>query len=267
MKINEIYNENCLDTMARMSPKFIDLVVTSPPYGDMRDYHGFTFNFKIFKEIAAALFRVIKPGGVMVWVVTDETKDGNESGVSFMQALHFKSIGFNLFDTMIFEKPSKGARGSCMGYWQDYEFMFVLSKGRPKTANLIHDRRNLRTKAPKPMAKRLKDGAIIKENHQGYGAIGRRNNIWRYNVGWGLTTKDSEAFKHPATFPERLARDHIVSWSVEADLVYDPFSGSGTTPKMAYLLRRNYLGSEISEEYCNVARRRIRDASMQEELL
>ena len=139
MELNDIRNENCLDTMKTMSDGFIDLVVTSPPYDDMREYEGYTLNG--FEQIAEALYRVVKVGGVVVWVIGDQTINGNETGTSFRQALYFKEIGFNLFDTMIYLKPPRGAVGNNKTYWQSFEYMFVFSKGQPKTINLIKDRK------------------------------------------------------------------------------------------------------------------------------
>ena len=254
MEINKIYNETCLDTMKKMPGSFIDLTVTSPPYDNLRDYNGYTFEAEpIIKE----LFRVTKEGGVVVWIVNDATINGSETGTSFRHALKFIEVGFNLHDTMIYEKtgcsmPAKNR------YLSSFEFMFVLSKGQPKTSNLIEDRKN---RFPERWGKgrkvRNKDGSwSYRENYKGK-EFGRRFNIWRYNNGGqGYGSEDQVSF-HPATFPEKLARDHIYSWSNENDLVYDPFMGSGTTAKMAHLLKRNWIGSEISKEYVELANKRI----------
>ena len=142
MPINMVYNENCLETMARMEDGCIDLTVTSPPYDDMREYSGNDFNE--FEQIAQELYRITADGGVVVWIIGDQTRMGNESGTSFKHALHFKKIKFNLFDTMIYSKPPRGAVGNNKGYWQSFEYMFVLSKGAPKAINLLRDRENPR---------------------------------------------------------------------------------------------------------------------------
>lgn len=249
MQINEIYNENCLDTMKRMPDNFIDLTVTSPPYDNLRTYKGFVFPFE---DIAKELFRVTKVGGVVVWVVGDATINGSETGTSFKQALFFMECGFRLQDTMIYSKGGQGATGSNFAYWQDFEYMFVLSKGKKSTFNPIEDRRN-------------KTPARIKEEVQGHRfsngdtkpkriivrkEFGRRMNIWTFHESGTRT-------EHPAVFPEKLANDHIISWSNEGDLVFDPFMGSGTTAKMAILNKRNYIGSEISSEYCEIIKKRL----------
>lgn len=243
-----------------MPDNFIDLTVTSPPYDNLRTYKGYSFPFE---EIAKELYRVTKNGGIVVWVIGDSSLNGNESGTSFKQALFFKEIGFNLFDTMIYMKngPAYPSRDK---YFQIFEYMFIFSKGKPKTFNPIIDRVNkwAGQKWSKTRTRRKKDGTIQKTEwsaDQG-GEMGKRFNVWKYNVGAGYTTKDQIAYNHPAIFPEKLADDHILSWSNENDIVYDPFMGSGTTAKMAIKNNRNWIGSEISEEYCSIIEQRVRNA-------
>ena len=255
MEINKCYNENCLDTMERMPNGFIDLTVTSPPYDNLRTYNGYSFDFE---AVAKELYRVTKDGGVVVWVVGDATIKGSETGTSFRQALFFKECGFNLHDTMIYEKSgfSNPSTNRCH---QVFEYMFVLSKGNPKTFNKIFDRKN-KYSAGGGASYRKKDGEIVKTGRaKKRNQQGQRYNIWRYATGGGHMNTDG--YKHPAQFPEKLANDHIISWSNEGDLVYDPFMGSGTTAKMAVLNKRNWIGSEISEEYCKIIERRITTAS------
>ena len=254
METNKIYCENNLETMARMPDNFIDLTVTSPPYDNLRTYNGYCFDFE---NVAKELFRVTKNGGVVVWVVGDATVKGSESGTSFKQALYFKECGFNLFDTMIYAKPPRGAVGNNKTYWQTFEYMFIFSKGKPKTINLICDRKNKESRDGDNGTKRLENGELLKVKRGGYSEYGRRTNIWEYGIGKGQSTKDDFAFKHPAMFPEQLANDHIISWSNEGDLVYDPFMGSGTTAKMAHKYNRNWIGSEISSEYVELANKRL----------
>lgn len=256
IEINKTYNENNLQTMARMSDCFVDLTVTSPPYDGLRTYNGYSFPFE---DIAKELYRVTKQGGVVVWVVGDSTVKGDESGTSFKQALYFKEIGFKLYDTMIYEKS--GVTPSKNRYYPSFEYMFVFSKGIPKTINLIEDRKNKWTKRwGKTRVRRNKDGTMgtpyeSKEAKE----YGIRRNIWKYLQGGGYGTDDKIAYKHPAIFPEKLASDHIISWSNEGDLIYDPFMGSGTTAKMGILNNRNYIGSEISKEYCEIVDTRIKN--------
>jgi len=255
MKLNDIRNENCIDTMKIMNDEFIDLVVTSPPYDEMREYEG--YKLEGFEQIAVSLYRVVKAGGVVVWIIGDQTINGNESGTSFRQALYFKEIGFNLFDTMIYLKPPRGAVGNNKTYWQSFEYMFVFSKGKPKTINLIKDRKNKESRKGDTGTKRLPNGSLLKLNREGYANYGRRTNVWKYMIGNGHSASDKIAHEHPAIFPERLAQDHILSWSNAGDLVYDPFLGSGTTALMAELNERKYLGSEINKNYCEIAKKRL----------
>jgi len=248
IEINKNYNENCLETMAKMPDCFVDLTVTSPPYDDMRTYNGYCFDFE---NVAKELFRVTKNGGVVVWVVNDKTSKGTESLTSFRQALYFKDCGFNV-ETMIWEKTGSGCLGSNKFYGQNFEYMFVFTKGMPKTTNLICDREN------KVKSGKVKVNGGLDKSGKGKNRIverkpfGKRNNIWRFD-----TQKNSE---HPAPFPEQLVNDHIISWSNEGDLVYDPFMGSGTTAKMSILNNRNWVGSEISSEYCKIIEERVKKA-------
>ena len=254
--LGHVYNEDCLDTMAAMPDGCLDLVVTSPPYDGLRTYSG--SGFDQFETIAAELFRVLKQGGVLVWVVGDQTIKGSETGTSFRHALHFKDeVGFNLFDTMIYQKPPRGAVGNNKTYWQGFEYMFVLSKGRPKTINLIMDRENKETRHGDKGTKRMVEGELKQVSRGGYGKLGRRTNVWLYQGGKSHSTKDAIAFDHPAIFPEKLAEDHIISWSNEGDVVYDPFMGSGTTAKMAIKNNRKWIGSEVSSDYCGIAEKRL----------
>jgi site-specific DNA-methyltransferase (adenine-specific) len=235
--------------MSRMPDCFIDLTVTSPPYDNLRNYNGYNFNFE---AIARELFRVTEPGGVLVWIVGDATINGNETGTSFKQALFFKDCGFNLLDTMIYQKGGSGATGSNNAYWQDFEYMFVFSKGKIKTFNPIKDREN----KVKPSCKiesqghRYQDGQTKPKRLIKRAEFGKRFNIWKYH-------ESGTRNKHPAVFPVQLVSDHIISWSNVGDLVYDPFMGSGTTAKMAILNHRNFIGSEIPQECCNIAQERI----------
>lgn len=251
MELNKIYQESCLDTLSCMTDNFVDLIVTSPPYDDLRKYKGYSFDFE---KTATELWRIVKDGGVIIWVIGDQTKDGNESGTSFRQALYFKELGFNLHDTMIYKKHNYQPLNHNR-YEQEWEYMFCFSKGRPKTFNPI--------KIPctyagqkawgKPRFYKNNDGELtgIKQYVMKDEKI--RGNIFEYIVGSTKTGK----INHPAVFPEQLAIDQIKSWSNEGDLIYDPFMGSGTTALASIRLNRNWIGSEISEDYVQVANKRL----------
>lgn len=262
MKINEICNEDCRETMKKMPNDVIDLVVTSPPYDNLRTYNkeiDKIWNEEIWKEIIKELYRVIKPGGIVVWVIGDATIKGSKSGTSFKQALYFKECGFRIHDTMIYQKTGC-CMPSCNRYLANFEYMFVFSKDKPKTYNLICDRKNkYLTRWGKGRKVRNKDGTWSYRKNYEIKEYGRRFNIWQYNNGGQGYGGDKYSDMHPATFPEKLANDHIISWSNEGDLIYDPFAGSGTTIKMAKINNRKWIGSEINEEYCNIIEKRIND--------
>ncbi len=236
----------------------IDLTITSPPYDTLRDYQGYQFNFQ---KLAQQLWRITRIGGVVVWIIGDATVDGSETGESFRQVLYFKSLGFNLHDTMIYEK-SGFANPSRNRYHQIFEYMFVLSKGTPKTFNPIKDKPN-RTEFNFSKKRRKKDGTISHQNDTSRIEVepyGMRFNIWRYVTGRGNSTHDAVAFNHPALFPEKLVEDHLQSWSNPGDLILDPMNGAGSTTKMAYLINRVFIGIDISPEYCQIAMDRLKIA-------
>lgn len=234
----------------QLSADCIDLTVTSPPYDDLRNYKGYRFDAE---AMLTALFRITKPGGVVVWVVGDKI-NGGRSLSSFNHALVAREAGFQVHDVMIYQKKNTPFMRS-NAYTNCYEFMFIFSKGAPKTFNPI--------KVPTK-----RHGVEMAVHNKGPDAINRKTpvilkkmktktNIWPYAVGLGGSTRDKIAFDHPAIFPEALAQDHILSWSNEGDIVFDPMCGSGTTCKMAALNNRKWLGVDISKEYINIARERV----------
>lgn len=245
MEVNTILQGDCLEVMKGIPDKSIDMVLTSPPYDNLRTYKGYTFNFE---GIAQEIYRVLKDGGVCVWIVGDATIKGSETGTSFKQALYFKEIGFNLHDTMIYKVKGTGAKGSKYCYWQEFEFMFVFSKGKPKTLNFLTIKRIKQNGG----SRLKKDGTKKVEKRKNVGKIidSKIGNVWEYSVGNSNTG-------HPAVFPEKLAEDHILSWSNEGDVVLDPMCGSGTTLKMAKKNNRNYIGIEIAEEYIEIIKKRL----------
>jgi DNA modification methylase len=256
MELNKIYNiDNVNGIRKYLLDNSIDLTITSPPYDNLRDYKGYVFDFE---NLAKELYRVTKDGGILVWVVGDSSIDGSETGTSFKQALFFKEIGFNLHDTMIYERQNRFP--NINRYNQLFEYMFVLSKGKIKTFNPIKDRKNqsYNTRKISNFSKRDKDGKLHKINKENdTQQFSMRGNIWRYGVGMGNSSTDNFAFEHPATFPEKLVRDHLLSWSNEQDVILDPFMGSGTTAKMCVVEKRNYIGFEISQEYIDIAQKRL----------
>ncbi len=257
---NQIFNESCLDTMSRMEDNSIDLIVTSPPYDNLRAYDSGvdqTWGESVWKPIISELCRVIKEGGAIVWVVGDATINGSETGTSFKQALYFKECGLNLHDTMIWEKANPIPQIYRKRYTNLFEYMFVFSKGTLTTHNPIRipcENAGLSLKGTtyKNFSKseqiRSKKASPVKEDKL-------KGNIWKFVVG--KKKEDQESKGHTAPFPCDLAHDHIISWSNEGDIVYDPFLGSGTTAKMAKTTHRKYIGSEINEDYFKIAQKRL----------
>lgn len=260
LELNKIYNCDCRDGLKQIQDNFIDLTVTSCPYDDLRTYHDdeFAWNFDIFKQVANELYRVTKPGGVVVWVVGDQVVNGGETGTSFRQALYFQEIGFKIHDTMIYEKNSSTfpARINSKRYSQIFEYMFVFVKGKIRDdIKLIADKRNKWAGWTNWGTKTQydKEGNLVsnKKNIKPTPEFSLRTNIWKYNVSFNDKTG------HPAVFPEKLAEDHILSWTNEGDVVLDPFMGSGTTAKMAKLNKRNYIGFEKNADYYEVSLNRV----------
>ena len=249
--LNSVVHEEAVQFMNRIGSEIVDLTVTSPPYDDLRSYKGYHFDFE---GIAQGLFNVTKPGGIVVWVVGDKIVKGNRTMTSFRQALHFQSLGFNVHDVMIYKKKNTPFMRS-NAYTNCYEFMFVFSKGAPNTFNPIKEQ-TVRQGLEKMPANKKADGINNKVLSK-LNPLKSRTNIWEYAVGLGGTTSDRIAFKHPAVFPEKLAEDHILSWSNPGDLIFDPMAGSGTTLKMALKNGRNYLGCDISKEYVEIINTRL----------
>lgn len=259
--LNKTHNSCCLLGMREMPAESVDLVVTSPPYDDLRDYHNNNaWNHGFFMEVAGAMARVLKPGGVVVWNVADQTVKGRKTGSSFRQALFFMDeCGLQLHDTMIYAKTGvafpSGAHS--VRYTQKFEFVFILSRGKPKAINLICDKPNKWAGASSwgKASARKKNGDIMKADSKTKQVkpFGVRDNIWLIKNSGGFGQKDKNAYKHPATMPEALARGHIVSWSNVGDVVLDPFMGSGTTARVAKEQGRNYIGFEIDAEYAALA--------------
>jgi DNA modification methylase len=249
LPLNQIIcGDNC-DVLGTLPRECIDLVVTSPPYDDLRTYGGHSWDFY---GVAWQLKRVLKPGGVIVWVVADATKDGSETGTSMEQALHFKRLGLRIHDTMIYSKSSF-SNPFPNRYHQTWEYAFIFSSGAPSTFNPLTDRVNKYAGEIVASTVREADGSLSHRSPKEIAEFGKRFNVWTMDTA----KNDGATLKHPAIFPEALARDHILSWSNEGDVVLDPFNGSGTTTKMARELGRKYIGIEVNPDYVAIAESRI----------
>lgn len=247
----KLYHGNCLDIIPKL--KKVDLTITSPPYDNLRDYNKYDFNFK---STANELYKITKEGGVIVWVVGDATVKGSETGTSFKQALYFKKIGFNLHDTMIYEK-NIAAFPPSNRYCQQFEYMFILSKNKPKTTNIqVQSKKHIPSQKHKGY-QRNKDGTTKIWNTNSNNNFIKMSNVWKFNVGYMQSSTDKISFQHPAIFPEALAKRHILSWSNEGDTILDPMAGSGTVATMCEQLNRKWISIEISKEYCEIIKQRV----------
>lgn len=256
----KIYNDDCINIIKNIEDESIDLIVTSPPYDNLRTYENENieqlWNFDKFKIIADELYRIIKEGAIIVWIVNDATINGSETGTSFRQTLYFKDIGLNLHDTMIWNKNCC-TFPETVRYYPCFEYMFILSKGKPKSVHLIDDKINVAKNTKVHGKSRQIDGSLTYMS----GFLNNRKikeNGVRFNV-WNLSNCNSntERTSHPAQFPIHLASDHIISWSDENDLVFDPFMGSGTTGIASLKNNRKFIGCEINSNYFEIARKRI----------
>lgn len=257
--IGKFINEDNYSFLKKIPNNSIDLIVTSPPYDNLRDYENeLIWNFDIFKNLANEIYRILKDGATIVWVIGDKTEKGNKSLTSFRQAIYFQEIGFNVYDVIIYEK-SGSSPPHPRRYFNTFEYMFILSKGAIKTVNLLRDKPNkyAGVETYSEITRREKDGSLTKKGKKIVNEYGIRTNIWKYINGKGFSSKEAIAHEHPAIFPEKLAQDHILSWSNEGDIVLDIFGGSGTTIKMAHLLKRRWIYVEKVTKYCEIAEKRL----------
>lgn len=264
--INRFHRGDNVKIMKKMPDNSVDLVITSPPYDDLRDYENkIDWNYNTFKKVAKQLYRIIKEGGIVVWVIGDKTENGNKSLTSFKHALYFQEIGFNVYDVIIYEK-SGSSPPHPKRYFNSYEYMFILCKGKPKTVNLLRDKKNscggMSTFAE--ITRREKNGTLTNKGKKIINEYGVRTNIWRYNNGKGFSSKDKIAYEHPAIFPEKLVEDHILSWSNPGDIVLDPFGGSGTTAKVSLEQNRKWIYIEKVKKYYDVAKMRVNNVGSEE---
>lgn len=264
--IGKFINEDNYTFLKKLPEESIDLVITSPPYDNLRDYENeITWNFEIFKNLANEIYRVMKKGATVVWVVGDKTENGNKSLNSFRQAIYFQELGFKMYDVIIYEK-SGSSPPHPRRYFNTFEYMFILTKGNIKTVNLLKDKLNkyggLKTYGE--VTRREKNGTLTKKGEKIINKYGIRTNIWKYTNGNKFAAKEKIAYKHPAIFPEKLAGDNIYSWSNEGDIILDIFGGSGTTVKMAHLLKRKWIYVEKVELYCEIAKQRMEEVLKKE---
>lgn len=253
-----IIHGDCLEKLKELPDNSVEMVLTSPPYDDLRAYQG--LSFEQFQVVAKELYRLVKPGGVVVWIVGDQCINGSESGTSFRQVLYFKDTGFRIHDTMIWQKFG-GPFPETVRYYQNFEYMFVLSKGAPSFINLLADRENVTSGRKIQTTDRQKDGTTRPSSHHKTHPSGKYVKPFgvRYNV-WKMSNHSRKETKHPAAFPVSLVEDHLKTWCPPGGIVLDPFFGSGTTGVAAKRLGFKFIGIERESEYVEIASRRIMGA-------
>ena len=245
---NTVIQGDSSEVMKRFPDDCIDLTVSSPPYDNIRIYHGYNFEPE---KIIDQLYRVTKPGGVVVWIMMDAVIAGSESGSSFRQALYFKQVGFSLHDTMIWHKPFTRPNENDRRYTSSFEYMFVFCKdSQPKTFNPLLIPSITAGKSMTTVGFRKFDGSYVHEKRRATLKVRpykRLLNVWTIR-------QEIKKNPHPAAFPRKLAEMHIRTWSNEGDLILDPMCGSGTSLMIARYLKRNFVGIDVSNEYCEVSR-------------
>lgn len=256
-----LIHDDCRNAMKELIDEgvSVDLVVTSPPYDDLRNYdNSLEWDFEVFKEVAKLLYSILNEGGVIVWVVNDKTDKGSKTGTSFKQALYFKELGFNIHDIMIFAKRNPLPQIFHKRYTDSFEYMLILSKGSVRTCNPLKEPCKHKGKVAKSFKKITPNGMERVNKSSMINNTKIKSNIWYYMIGESAIKK----YRHPAMFPLQLAKDHIISWSNENDLVLDPFMGSGTTGVACQELNRQFIGIEKVEEYYNICCDRLNESQV-----
>ncbi len=254
--INSIICGDCVDVMKKMPSNSIDLVVTSPPYDSVRKYNGFSYDLH---KTGEELFRILKDGGIIAMVIQDQTKNFGKSLTSFRTVVDWvDNIGFKLFETVIYRKHGTEGAWWTHRFRVDHEYMPIFIKGeRPAFFNKeplkipsIHG-----GKVMTGSGNRRTDGKTTKTITRPINAMKCRGTIWDYlNAG----DKNPLKRKHPAVFPDKIPHDFIQCFCPPGGIVLDPFVGSGSTAVSAKQLNRNYIGIDISKEYCQLAEERLR---------
>lgn len=264
--INKLILGDSEEVLKKIQDNSIDATITSPPYDKLRTYSNSNdaWDFEKFQKIADQLYRVTKQGGIVAWVVGDSTINGGKTLSSFRQALYFQEIGFKMYDVIIYEKTGSGPPHKNR-YFNAFEYIFILSKGNPKTINLLKDKLNNwgGHKTYTEITRREADGSLTKKGQKTIAKYGTRTNVWKYKNGKGQATRDKIAHQHPAIFPEKLVEDILKSWTEEGDIILDPFGGSGTTTKNAIIFNRQFIYIEQVKEYYELAKERLKDIQCQ----
>ena len=248
---------DCVEGIKKLPDESIDLMITSPPYDGIRKYNGFNYDLHATgKEI----YRVLKDGGIAVMVIQDQTKNFGKTLTSFKMIIDWcDNIGFKLFETVIYKKHGGEGAWWTKRFRVDHEYMPIFLKGeRPQYFNKEHLKIPSKHggKTMTGCATRLTNGKTLKSKKVTINLMKCRGTLWNYTTcGDGSRLKH----QHPATFPNKIPFDFIECFCPKKGVVIDPFIGSGTTALAAIELERNYIGFDISKEYCDLAKKRIKE--------
>lgn len=369
MEINKIYNENCLDTMSKMKDDFIQSIITSPPYFNLRDYgnknqigieDSFNDYLNNLLEVFTNAYRILKDDGILFVNIGDtyaSKKVGNIKkktliGIPDRFKIMMIDNGWICRSDIIWHKPNAMPSSAKDRFVNDYERVFMFTKNEKYKFNTQYEER--KTKISSKTNKRQKSKYLNDEQEKqvrqgmnkkrGFKLLEKRNHLpehlffvdflrnrttakelfsnveniklstiehwFRKDLGgfsypklndwnnikdfindwsndfhtidlglstidyeyddinknankgrikrcvWSINTKPSKE-KHFAVYPTELIETPILCSTDENDIVYDPFIGSGTTALSCQDLKRNWIGSEINKEYCNISNQRI----------
>ena len=251
-----LFHGDCADVLAALAPVRADLIITSPPYDGIRDYEGASAAYD-FHRCAAPIAAALTDGGVMAWHTNDGVVNGGYTNTSLKAALHFcEDLGLVMHDRIIVDRMGLGAFAADR-WFQNWDYCWILSKGKPKTFNALEGEPNVsegKVRRNRVDGLRNADGApkLTFKTLPATPKTSKRRAIWRINSG-----SQAQAFhgdiSHPAPMPMRLAQDLISAYSNPDDLVLDPFAGSGTAAYAAMMMGRRAIGIEVHKPYLDEA--------------
>jgi DNA modification methylase len=312
--INQIHNEPCLETLKKMPNDYLDCVITSPPYWQLRDYGydgqwGLEPTFQEFLkhlwEMMDEIYRVLKPTGTC-WINLGDTYNssswagdkknkyddqpigatGTKAGRGGQKGFPDKCLiliphrfaigcidrGWILRNDIIWAKRNGMPEPVNDRFTKKHEFIFLMVKSKKYYFDLDsirdkhiweNDKRNNGTRH------KYNDGAkSLEDNKVGANAVSfnpKGKNPGSVSDFWDVKTKPSST-KHYASYNVELITKPILAGCPENGLIYDPFMGSGTTAIHAIMNNRNFIGSEMSTDYLQIANKRISDILLQQRL-
>ena len=255
-KINKIVQGDAIKVLKQCKPDYFNLTVFSPPYDALRDYNGFSLSLH---NLGEALFRVTKPGGLVVLVIQDQTKGGHKSLTSFRTIVDWcDNIGFGLWECSIYNRHGKEGAWWSKRLRVDHEYMPIFIKGdKPEYFNKEPLKIPCKHAGKFMMggANRNKDNKTIESSKIIINNTKCPGTVWNLSNGGDKVQMKRD---HPATYPDQIPYRFIQLFCPPNGIVLDPMVGSGSTAIAAKILGRKYLGIDISPEYCKLARNRLK---------